>query len=296
VRDHVVYQPHRYEDPSPVFFEPLGVLTAVGVSTQRIMLGSAAMIPHRHPVYLAQQLATLSHLVGPNRVILGLGLGRPTATELQALGLGEVIGPELHRECVDVLRGLWTGEKVDHDGFAYRFSGVNQHPTPRGGIPIWYCGNSLASARRAAEYCDGWIPSRLPTTSIARRTERLRRLAGEAGRRTPTTGATPITSPGRSIEEGAAKVNLPGLLRSLNADTQTVRPESGQFETAEDIEGALLAGPPDALVAGVERLHEAGVTHVSFDLRYRFADWEECVRLLGEEVLSRLPRSGSSSA
>ena len=71
---------------------------------------------------------------------------------------------------------------------------------------------------------------------------------------TPRAGATPITSPGETVEQAAAQVDLRGLLASLNADTQAVRPASGSFETAEDIEGALLAGPPDARVERVERV------------------------------------------
>jgi hypothetical protein len=45
----------------------------------------------------------------------------------------------------------------------------------------------------------------------------------------------------------------------------------------------------------VRRWVEAGISHFVFDLRLRFADYEECVRLIGEQVLPRLRAAGGTA-
>ena len=40
----------------------------------------------------------------------------------------------------------------------------------------------------------------------------------------------------------------------------------------------------------VRKYHAVGLEHLVFDLRFRFDEWFECVRILGEEVLPELRR------
>lgn len=77
------------------------------------------------------------------------------------------------------------------------------------------------------------------------------------------------------------------MLEHANRLGRWVPPPSGRFENAEDIEGALVAGTPEDIVASVVKFHEAGCEHIVFDLRFRFSEWLECVQLVGEEVLPR---------
>jgi hypothetical protein len=72
------------------------------------------------------------------------------------------------------------------------------------------------------------------------------------------------------------------------ADGQFDTPASGSWTTPSDIEGAILAGTADDIVDGVQAFFDAGANHLVFDLRARFADWDECVALLAEEVLPRV--------
>ena len=289
VRDHLVYPPHAMESQDRTFYEPLAALAAVSAVTERVIVGTAALIPHRHPIYLAQQLATLSRLVGPDRLVLGFGIGN-FPHEFEVVGLGEAARPELQREQVEIMRRIWTGETIDHHGTYYDFTSVDVHPTPAGPIPIWYCGNSAAAARRAVEYCEGWLAGRLTLRTIRKRVARLRRLSDEAGREMPTAAVVAITSPAWTREEALAKANLEGLLRESNASRNEERPPSGRFETAEDLEGLLLAGPPDTIVEQVRNLEAEGCRHLMFDLRLRFGEWDQAFGMLAAEVLSELRR------
>jgi alkanesulfonate monooxygenase SsuD/methylene tetrahydromethanopterin reductase-like flavin-dependent oxidoreductase (luciferase family) len=67
---------------------------------------------------------------------------------------------------IAVLRKLWAGGWVEHQGEFYRFPRLEMSPAP-GDVPIYAGGLSEAAFRRAARHCDGWI-SDLHTTEQLR--------------------------------------------------------------------------------------------------------------------------------
>lgn len=296
VRDHLIYHPHPQDPQDPTHVEPLTVLTMAGAVTERLILGAGSLIPYRHPIYMAIQYAALSFFVG-DRIIIGFGAGNYDH-EFEAVGLGGIDRVELVREQVEIIRKLWTGESVSHHGPVYNFDNVDVHPVPRAPIPIWNCGNSAAAARRAVEFCDGLLPSRMTRTTFAKRMARMRRLSGEAGRGVPEAGVVSLASPGKTLEEGLRHVNVAGLVaeqqRALERGVAAA-PASGAFATFEDLEGIVVAGPADGIAEQVVKFHEAGVSHFVFDLRFRYRDWFECLDVLGRDVLPLL-RGGAGSA
>lgn len=285
VRDHLLFEPHgEFEAADRTFYEPLSVLTAVGAVTRRITLGTGTLIPYRHPLTVALALATMSHLVGP-RLITAWGAGT-FDHEFEAVGLGGVFRPDLVESTAAILRKVWSGETVDHDDEHYRFAGVQIEPRPAGPIPIWYGGATPASARRAATYCDGWMPGRTTLATIERRVDQMRAIVVENGRPMPTVGVIPPTAIAETRAEAMAGTNIEGLLRWANERGKWwVKPPSGRFESAADIEGSMIAGSPDDVVEQVARFAAVGVDHLVFDLRLSFDRWFESIELLGSEVL-----------
>jgi len=286
VRDQLILHPHGIEGTDRTFVGRLVVLSAVAAVTQRITLGAGSIIPHRHPIYAAQVLSALSTL-SRGRLILGFGAGA-FEHEFAAIGMGGLSRWELVREQVAVLRALATGEEVTHDGAHYRFTDVNIRPRPVAEIPVWYCGGTPASTRYAIEYCDGWMPGRIPYLTYQARVSALRRMADEHGRPLPTLSAIPITSPARTREEALGKVNLAGLLKNANGQRFWVRPPSGEFRAADDLAGSFIYGSSDDIVGQVRRYQEIGMDHLVFDLRFRFDEYAQCLTQLGEEVLPKL--------
>jgi probable F420-dependent oxidoreductase len=290
VRDHVVFRPHGHEGQDATFWEPTLVLAAVAAVTERLVMGTGALIPYRHPLHTALLFGTLDRLAGPDRLILGLGLGS-FDHEFDAVGMGGWDRREVVREQVEILRGIWRGEGLTHEGPYYSFSDAQVSPQPASEIPIWYSGTSPASVRRAVEYCQGWIPGRMPRRDFRKRMDRMRDLAAEAGKPVPDAGAIPYVVPGRTVEEARRGLNI----ESLIAETASRYPpgESGTWESIEDLDGALIAGPPDTIVEEVSRHLESGVSHFVFDVRLRFDDWREvCLDLIAREILPKLRRSG----
>src|SRR5262249_47541856 len=101
-------------------------------------------------------------------------------------------------------------------------------------------------------------------------------------------GVIPPTSVEATREEALAPVNVPGLLAWANKARFAVRPPSGRFETAADLEGQLIAGTPDDVVAECRKFEALGLDLLVFDLRFRFGGWLEQVGRLGADVLPRL--------
>ena len=295
VRDHVVFHPHAYEDPDLTHVDPFVVLSALAGVTERVVFATATLIPHRHPIHLALLLGSLEFIAGEGRVLAGWGIGA-NDSEFQAVGLGGIDRRKLVPEQIAAIRLLWEGEPVDFEGETYSFKDIAIRPIPASptSIPMWYGGGSKAAARRAVEYCDGWIPGRMPRRDIRERVARMGRLSAEAGRAVPTPGVIPYVSPGRTVEEAASHFNLEELLSTTAR--QYLPPESGEFRTLEDLDGAAIAGPADVIIEEVRAYQSSGIDHLVFDFRTRFTNFEECVEMVGQEVLPELHRGDGRSA
>ncbi|WP_420612622.1 LLM class flavin-dependent oxidoreductase [Candidatus Spongiisocius sp.] len=292
VRDHLVFEPHaELENPNIVFYEALTTLTAVGAVTERITLGTGSLIPFRHPIHTALSVGSLAQLVG-DRIILGYGAGT-FDHEFEAIGMPGIFRPELVESNAHILRRLFTEDRVDYSDSHYTLDAISIEPKPPGHVPFWYCGSTPASARRAVRYCDGWMPGRTTLATIEKRVEAMDSMSAEAGRKRPTVAVIPPTSIAKTHEEAFDGLNIDGLLRWANERGKWwVKPPSGVFETAEDIEGSLIAGSPDEVVEEVAKFDAVGVEHLVFDLRLRFDRWFESIELLGDQVLPRLRAQG----
>ena len=62
----------------------------------------------------------------------------------------------------------------------------------------------------------------------------------------------------------------------------------GGSRLPEDMEGSLIAGTPDEVVAATVKFADVGVDHLVYDLRLSFDRWLQSIELLGKEVLPRL--------
>lgn len=288
VRDHLLFEPHgEFESANREFYEPLTVLTAIGAVTERITLGTATLIPYRHPLVAAFTLSSMTHMVGP-RLIAGWGAGT-FDHEFEAVGMGGIFRPELVESTARIFELVFNNDDVTYSDDHYSFEDVTLYPKPAGPIPFWYGGATPASARRAAEYCNGWIPGRITLKTIEKRVAKMREITAENGRPMPAVGVVPPTTIAETEEEAWAGTSVEGLLEWANERGKWwVKPESGRFETADDIEGSLMAGTPDQVVEQTRRFEDVGVNHLVFDTRLSFDRWFESIKLLGKEVLPQL--------
>lgn len=288
VRDHLLFEPHgEFESPNASFYDALTVLTAVGASTESLILGTGALIPFRHPLHTALIATTMTQFFGP-RVILGIGAGN-FDHEFDAVGLSGVPRPELVQDNMEIMRRTWTQTGVTWDKPPFTFEDATVEPRPVGGPPpLWYCGGTPKSARIAGSTCDGWLPGRISLGTLKARVQTLDDTAAEHGRKRPTVGMIPVSSIADTREEALSRVNVEGLLAWANNSRFWVKPPSGRFETVEDLQGVLIHGTADDVTEQCTTLMEAGAEHIVFDFRLTFPLWEEQIAQLGEQVLPRL--------
>jgi probable F420-dependent oxidoreductase len=294
VRDHMVFHPHGMEGQDRTHVDPMVTMGLLASVTDKVILGTGSLIPYRHPINAALALSSLEFVAGRGRVICGMGLGT-FHHEFVAAGMGDIDRRELIPEQVEIFRKLWTGETISHHGKFYQFDDIDIHPVPKqvSDIPIWYTGNTPASVRRAIEYCDGWMPGRISLKTFAKRTKQLAERAEQAGRDVPTRAAIPITSPGRTRDEARDKVNWREMMeQAIQAKWET--PDSGGWNTADDLYGALIYGNAQDLVKATKDFHAAGLDHIVYDLRFRYDEWFDCIQLLGEDVIPECRKSDPS--
>jgi probable F420-dependent oxidoreductase len=145
--------------PNAPLVEPISALSFMAGLTSRIKLGTGVMIlPQRHPLYVAKELATLD-LISRGRAILGIGSGW-CAEEFAALGLDFHQRGKRTDEALQALRALWRDDPSTFEGTHFRFERIRSFPKPvqNGGVPILVGGHSRAAARRAARHGDGFFP------------------------------------------------------------------------------------------------------------------------------------------
>ena len=167
-------------DPDTPLVESVGLLAYLAGITRRIELGvSVLVLPLRHPVLAARQLADVQALSG-GRLAVGVGVGW-MREEFDALGTAFDRRGAITDEAIAVLRHLWGGSGQPFTGHHFRLAPLGFAPRPEP-IPLVVGGNSDAALRRAARLGDGWHPLRLEPEEVAERLRRLEDLCRDAGR------------------------------------------------------------------------------------------------------------------
>jgi alkanesulfonate monooxygenase SsuD/methylene tetrahydromethanopterin reductase-like flavin-dependent oxidoreductase (luciferase family) len=286
VRDHLVFHPHGMEGTDRTFIDPFITLTYLAAVTDRIGLGTATIIPFRHPINMAFSVASMSWITR-RHFDLGIGAGN-FQHEFDVIDQGHLKRPELMKEHVQIARQLWTGETVGYHSESYAFDDVDIKPRPLYPVPVWWGGATPASARLAVDFCDGWLPGRITFPTYEARVAKIREMVAEQGRSPVMVGAVPVTSIDDSFASATAQMNVPGLIKNANAQKFWLKPASGEFTTIEELDGSILAGSPDDIVRGVQRYQEIGCDLLIFDFRMRFPDWLDQIRILATDVLPRV--------
>jgi probable F420-dependent oxidoreductase len=292
VRDHLLWSPHKSEGSDLTFVEPLTVLAAAAAMTERIILGTAVLIPLRWPLKLAQDLASLSWLSG-GRVVAGLGTGH-RHDELAAAGFEAAARREILAETVEILRLVWSERRASHDGPRFPFREVDIEPKPSRPIPLWYGGTTRAAVRTAVAAYDGWMPAGMPLTTLDDRLALLRELAGSVGRRL-TVAIVPRVRIARTRSDARRGIDIAALSGGSEGAKYWLPPASGNYDRIDDLRGILVVGEPDEVVEQVLELAARGVDHFVFDVRNQFDRYEATVELIAERVLPSLRAATAST-
>lgn len=134
-------------------------LAALGQRVPRVPFGTGVTCPsfRYHPAIVAQAFASLGVLY-PGRVFLGVGSGE-ALNEQAATGQWAGYQERADRLCeaVTLIRGLWSGEWVEHEGDYYHVPGARIYDKPDQPVPIYMAAEGPNSMKLAGQHGDGLI-------------------------------------------------------------------------------------------------------------------------------------------
>ena len=139
------------------------------------------LLPLRHPITVARQLATIAQLA-PDRLTLGVGLGGEDRHEIEVCGVDPKTRGRRMDECLHILRSLAKGEQVTFDGEFFALDEALILPAPSPSIPLIVGGRSDAAVSRAARLGDGWLGIWVSPRRYGAVRDRITRQAAEVGR------------------------------------------------------------------------------------------------------------------
>lgn len=169
---------HVYADTVEPF---VGMAHALS-RTERLKVGtSVAVLPGRHPVLVAKQLASLAALA-PKRVLPVFGLRPARRAERDLFEVPDGRRADVFDESLRLLRALLTQETVDFAGEFFKLDAASIRPLPRVPLDIWLGGSAPAALRRVGRLADGWLGSFLPAEDARDARETIEAAAAEAGR------------------------------------------------------------------------------------------------------------------
>jgi len=286
------------------------LLSLLAGRTRRVTLGTACMASFvfRHPIVLANQWAALDVLSGGRTLLVACIGGGPSTTrghrspsgarwETEFAAMGTTTAERVGRlvEGMAILRGLWTGETVTHEGRFYRFRDVRLNVTPvQRPCPIAIASNPQPpyadaatierALRRVGELGDGWQVEMSTPEEFGARWAQIRAYARAAGRE-------PL--PATSMIHFYVNVQDRSTAAWDEARRFYEAYHMGAFPE-EYLRWRLVTGTPAEVTERLARFLDAGCTLPIF----RFASWEPMAQLRRamETVIPALRDHASSSA
>src|SRR6476620_8878314 len=150
--------------------------------TSRLKVGtSVAVLPGRHPVLVAKQLASLSALA-PKRVLPVFGLRSALPTERDLFEVPDGKRAAVFDEALRLLRVALTDHDVTFTGDYYTVRHAEVLPKPVPPLDIWIGGATPAAFRRIGALGDGWLGSFLTPAEARQARHDINAAADAAGR------------------------------------------------------------------------------------------------------------------
>jgi alkanesulfonate monooxygenase SsuD/methylene tetrahydromethanopterin reductase-like flavin-dependent oxidoreductase (luciferase family) len=139
-------------------------------------------LPIRPPALVAKQAGSLAALFD-NRLGLGVGTS-PWQEDYELMNVPFARRGKRMDECIDIIRGLTTGEYFEFHGEFYDIPKTKMTPAPTKPVPILVGGHADAALKRAAR-CDGWMHGGGDPEELDRLIARLNEFREEQGQTGP---------------------------------------------------------------------------------------------------------------
>jgi alkanesulfonate monooxygenase SsuD/methylene tetrahydromethanopterin reductase-like flavin-dependent oxidoreductase (luciferase family) len=284
----------------------LPMLQRLAAEVEGMWVGTnLVLLPLHNPVELAEIGAFLDVITG-GHFMLGVGLGyRREEFAVFKVSMAERVSRLT--EGVEIIRRLWTEERVTHHGRHWQLDDVGIHPRPlqRPRPPILVGSQVPAGIARAARIADGWLVVPVPTVG-----EFAAQAAAFAAARSAA-GLPPSQHICRLLEvvcapdeDTAIRRAAPFLLEKYAAYLSwglggiTLDPAAKpEVQLRRLAANRFALGSPTQVTEALLAQHKAGVTHATMRVSWpgmRQDDILAGIELLGREVLPEVRRRTST--
>lgn len=274
VADHLLGDSRQTGGPrGPGIYEPLTTLGALASATSKVKLGTAVLLPLRHPVVTASMISTLDHASG-GRIILGLGVGW-NKLEFDALNIPFASRGKFVDEYILTMKDLWCKSNVRVDRNYFKMNGVVMNPKPvqKPHPEIWVGGNGRPAILRALNNAAAWIPTDYTTQEYKNGIKILKHEGKKIGRRLRTI------------------IIASHLFICIDTDRRKAR-QKAEFlktmtgETLRSIEKWAIIGSPEEVLDRITQYSKVGVSYHVFS--FPVGTEEDDYTLLMDEVISQI--------
>jgi alkanesulfonate monooxygenase SsuD/methylene tetrahydromethanopterin reductase-like flavin-dependent oxidoreductase (luciferase family) len=287
------------------FFPQFALLQRIAPEADGLCIGTnVTLLPLHNPVELAEVGAFMDVMTG-GRFLLGVGLGyRPEEYAMYGVPMSQ--RASRLAEGVEIIRRLWSEDRVTHHGRHWQFcdAAIAPRPLQAPHPPIIVGGQVEAAIRRAATIGDGWLLVPIPTLNELAPQMSLFKSARSAAGLPPSKHVCRLFEVGCAADEDAAfrrvapflmekyKSYLSWGLQGVVLDPDAAPETQLRSLAAERFAVGAPAQVADALVAQ----HRAGITHLAMRVSWPGMDHDDVmsgIELLGREVLPQVRRRTS---
>lgn len=262
----------------PVSNSMIALSVAAGATTRIKLINTIALVP-LYPAALLAKMGAALDVASGGRFNFGVGVGGEFPAEFEACGVPVTERGARTNEALEVIRRLWTEERVTFSGRFNTLNGVSIAPQPlqKPHPPIWVSGRQEAAMKRVARYGDGWMPYMYTPEKLAESIETIARFRAETDR-----AADPVTA-GQflffCVHADRDEAHRQAIARLSKQYAQDFSKLVGKY---------ALAGNPDDCIARLQEYAAAGATTFFLNSSCDNDYIEENQRLLADEVLPAL--------
>lgn len=266
-------------------------MSALGERTRKVWIGTAVTCPtfRYNPAVVAEAFASLN-LLYPGRVFLGVGSGE-ALNEQAATGLWPKWPERSERliEATSLIRQLWTGEQVQHQGKYYNVNAKLYGPSAP--PPLLMAANGPKAMHRAGRYGDGLITDPKTWKEHKAQFEAGAKAAGKDPRQMPVLIEQFVVVGNQRDAEQAAELwrFIPkAFKRYYNfRDPQVIEQRAEAEMPLQSVyKDWPLGTDPDVHVEAVMKLFKSGATIVN--IHSGQPDQRRVVEFYGTHVLPRV--------
>jgi alkanesulfonate monooxygenase SsuD/methylene tetrahydromethanopterin reductase-like flavin-dependent oxidoreductase (luciferase family) len=296
-----IWAGEHHATPGFHFFPQLPLLQRVAVEAPGLEIGTnLILLPLHNPIEIAEIGAFMDVLTG-GKFLLGLGLGyRPE--EFAIFGVPMAQRASRLTEGVEIIRRLWSEDRVTHAGRHWTFADIAIRPRPLQSPrpPILIGAQVEAAIVRAAKISDGWLAVSDRMSELPRQMKLFTEARAAAGLPPAAHVCRLAEVACAADEEEAYRRAAPHLLRKYASyaawglggvsKERSGSPEEQLRRLAAD---RFAIGTPAQVTEALLAQHRAGITHVSMRVSWPGMPQDDIlagIELLGSQVLPEVRR------